>query len=162
MNASADRVELLRDPVVAARWSGLAAALLVAAGWLVADSRGHPLSWALLVATLVASSYFFVQLVSPDTVRVTLGSAGIDAAAFGRRVSVAWDAVHVARVRQVAGEPVLALEIREQGPSGHPSPRRVVGVLLPLGSDVDALHAALERRLGGGGGRRTSAPTGGT
>ncbi|MGH3443215.1 MAG: hypothetical protein ACRDUY_14480 [Nitriliruptorales bacterium] len=154
-----ERVELVRDRTAATFWTLLSGVLLGIVGWLVVDSHGHAASWVLLAAAVVVSAFFVAQLVAPRSIRVTLGPEGIEAASFGRRIEIGWDDVLVARVREVAGERILAVDVRPPDSTGPATRHGMAGMLLPVGADLDLLHAALERRLGrGNDGRPTTTP----
>ncbi|MDP9022293.1 MAG: hypothetical protein M3N57_06250 [Actinomycetota bacterium] len=138
----------------AAWWSLLGLALVAAGAALVADSGGHPLSWAGLALFVPVAAFFVAQLV-PGMAWVHLDGEGIYARMLWWRTAVTWDHVHLARVRRVAGDPVLVLDVREQGADGAEH-RRHTAIVLPVGCDVTALHDLLARRLGRGG--RLAAP----
>ncbi len=136
---------------VALRWTLAVLVLLTAGAWFVVDSHGHPFAW-LAVAVFVAVGSFFVgQLVAPGAFALHLDETGLEARLLWQHVDVAWDVVHVARVRRVIGDPILELHVREPSPTGDPWRTRAIGVLLPVGYDAPALHAFLAARLGVGG-----------
>ena len=129
----------------AVTWSVLGALLVAAGAFFVLDSSGHPIAWATLALFLAVALYFLAQLVSARVSVVELDREHLRARTYGRRTEVAWDDVHVATVRRVAGDPVLVLDVRD--PNGR---QDVIGVLLPVGCDLDALHDFLAARLGRG------------
>ena len=140
-----DEVVLRRSGPVAGWWS-LLGILLVAAGvFFVVDSEGHPIAWTLTALFAVPSSYFVIQLFWPRFVEVRLGSDELRSRSpLGRR-TVAWGEVHLAKVRRVFGDPVLTIDVRR--PDGDPERRWIP---LPVGADLDRLHAFLGERLGRG------------
>ena len=131
-------------------WSFLSLLLLAAGVFLIIDSGGHPGAWIALVAFAVPAAFFLIQLVWPGATAVRLDEDAFRSRTLFWRTEVPWDHVHLARVRRVAGDPVLALEIREPSPTGDEWRNRVVAVLLPIGCDLDRLHTFLEARLGHG------------
>lgn len=134
----------------AAGWSA-AALLLVASGvWFVLDSAGHPLAWLSLGLFLAVASYFVLQLLAPGSFAVQLTEEAVVARALWHRTEVPWEQVHLARVERTLGEPFLELHIREPSPVGDPFRTRALGILLPLGCDLGALHTFLAVRLGAG------------
>jgi hypothetical protein len=147
---SANTLTLRADRTTAAVWS--VAALLLVAGsvWIVRDSRGALLAWIGFVLAIAVTAYFALQLVVPRALRLELDQDGIEGHLLGHTTRVRWDDVKVARVTVVAGDPILELHVRRDGDT------EPVGVLLPLGCDLDALHAFLEARLG----RTRPAPSG--
>lgn len=117
--------------------------LLVAAGlYLVVDTGADPVAVVTLAVFVAVAAYFVVQAVVPSSVEVVLDHHGLHARAFGRTVDVAWERVHLARVRRAAGDPYLHLEVQRG------TALEDVMVLLPVGCDLDLLHAFLGRRLG--------------
>lgn len=139
---------VIRRRASALAWWLLAAMVVVAASvFFVLDSRGHPLSWAFLGVSVAAAGYFAGQLL-PGAVVVTFDQDVLRARTYWRRVEVPWEEIRLAHVRRVAGDPVLAVEVREPSPSGDSVRHRVIAVLLPVGADLDAVHDFLERRLG--------------
>jgi hypothetical protein len=137
-------VVLRPSRAAAGGWSATALITLAVAGWIVVDSRGAVLAW--LFATLVAlvSVFFLWQFLLPGRFEVRLGSDDLEATLPWGHRRVAWEHVRLARVVRVTGEPILELHVT--GGSGGDT--RPVGVLLPLGADLDALHGFLEARLG--------------
>jgi hypothetical protein len=145
-----ERVTVRPRPASASWWTLLGAALVAAGVFLVLDTSGHPAAWAALALFVPVAAFFTAQLVAPGAVAVHLDAEGLVARAPWRRTRVRWDDVHLARVRRVAGDPVLVLEIRQPASDG-PASQDVVGILLPVGADLQALHSFLEQRLGRGG-----------
>jgi hypothetical protein len=130
---------------VAAWWSGLGLTAVALAGWVVVDSSGRGLAWALFVATVVVTIPFLAQLVTPARFTWRLDDEGLVARTPLRVLSVRWTAIHLARVVRQAGEPALQLElVGEAGPESHL-------VLLPVGADLAELHRALAHHLSGDG-----------
>ncbi len=133
--------QLRPSRVVAALHVGLGGVVVALAGWIVVDSDGHALAVALLVAGLVVSAPFVGELLTPAAFTWRLDEDGLEARTGPRVVRVAWRHVHLARVGHAAGEPALHLDL-------HRGPRRVRTLRLPVGADLDVLHAALARHLG--------------
>lgn len=136
--AAPDDLHLHPARGTALRWGLAATVLIAAAGWLVADSRGHPLAVLLLVVSVVAAAPVLVQLVAPHRWSLRLDDHGVHATVGWWRAEVAWEDVVLVRVRRLVGDPVLDLTHR-QG--------RLL-VPLPLGADLAALHRSLAARLG--------------
>ena len=137
-------------PAAAASWGILGAALIAAGVYFVVDSHGHPAAWSAMIAFGAIGGFFALQALVPGLVQVRLEPDSIVARAFGYRQRVPWDQIHVARVRRVAGDPFLQLEVREPSPTGDAWRHRLVGVLLPIGCDLPALHRFLAAKLGTG------------
>ena len=144
---SRDAVILGPDRGVAARWTAVGAVASGLALWVALDAGASVMAWAFLALCLVVTSYVLVQLVVPARFELQLDAAGLQARLPWQHVRVAWDRVHVARVVRVAGEPVLELHVWDADAPAQTQPR-ATGVLLPLGADLDLLHAELERHLG--------------
>lgn len=142
------RLVLRRATGDALLWSLLGVLLVCGAILLVANADGHPLAWLLLALSTGAAGWFAVQLLAPDAVRVELDHDGVRARTFGWPIRVAWDQVHLARVRRIVGEPVLELEVRHDPGRAPGGPGRQRLILLPVGADLAPLHAFLEGRLG--------------
>lgn len=137
--------------LLAAVWTALGTAGIAGAVWIVRDSSGAPLAWLLLAALCLLTVVVLVPLVAPGLVTLTLDEDGLSGRVYGRRVVARWEDVAVARVTEVAGEPIL--ELHEVDPDGRPRPNGeqptvARGILLPLGADLDALDRFLARRLG--------------
>ncbi len=148
MDSSTDtEVRLGPDRGVAARWTALGGAACVLALWVALDATTSVLAWAFLALCVVVTSYVALQLAMPDRFVLRLDAVGIEAHLPWQHAKVAWSRVHVARVVTVAGEPVLELHVWDADDPGQAQPR-ATGVLLPLGADLDVLHAALEHHLG--------------
>ena len=149
-----DRIESLQPLILRPRWSAAAAwgtlglALIASGVYFVSDSRGHPLSWALLGAFLAVGGYYAAQAVVPGLVEVRLERDYVRSNLFGFKRRVSWEHVHVARVRRVGGDPMLHLEVREPSVSGDDFRHRVIAIVLPVGCDLGALHRFLAIRLG--------------
>ena len=143
-------VLLTRGTARAAWWSLLSLALVAAGVFLIVDSGGHPGAWIALVAFAVPAGFFVLQLVWPGATAVRLDLDAFRSRTIFWRTEVPWEQVHLARVRRVAGDPVLALEVRQPSPTGDDWRNRVIAVLLPIGCDLEPLHAFLEARLGSG------------
>lgn len=139
-----DRLVLRPDRVAATAWAGAGALLVAMTYWLVIDSAGHPLAWVVLAVALAVAGWFTLQAVVPDYFTVICDRWSCRGRVLWYRLEVPWEAIHLARIRTAAGEPLLQLVIRHGGEQRHP-----VALLLPVGADLDALHAALGARLGG-------------
>lgn len=146
-----DVLELCPSRGSAVAWGS--GALLAAAvfGWTVFDTDGNPFAVVALVFAVVVAAYFVLQAVVPERFTVSFDQRGLTSRFLSRRIEVAWEQVHVARVGSLAGEPYLELHIRERSPTGDPWRTRATGVVLPVGCDVEALHRFLSARLGRGG-----------
>ena len=141
----------LRPSRRVAAWWTLGVAVLLAAGvWLIVDSHGHPFAWLAFAVFVAQGSFFVAQLVAPSAFAIELDDTGLEARLLWQHVDVAWDVVHVARVRRVFGDPILELHVREPSPTGDPWHTRAIGVMLPVGYDAFALHTFLAARLGTG------------
>jgi hypothetical protein len=135
--------ELGPDRAVAAWWTGLGLAAVALAGWVVIDSSGRGLAWALFVATVVVTLPFLAQLVAPARFTWRLDDEGLVARSPLRVLSARWTDIHLARVVRQAGEPALQLDlVGETGPESHL-------VTLPVGADLAELHQALAHHLSG-------------
>lgn len=145
-------VRLRPDRLVAGGWSLLAIVLLGAGAWFVVDSRGHVVAWLAVGLFVAVGAYFLLQLLAPGWFEVVLDDDVLRSRVLWFETTVPWDQVHLARVESAAGEPFLELHVREPAPTGDPWRTRALGVLLPLGVDLDALHRFLARRLGPPGG----------
>lgn len=137
---------ILRRNTATAAWWSLLGLLLTAAGvFFVLDTGGHPVAWAMLVIFAFPSAYFLVQLVWPGAIEVRCEADVLRSRFLAVRRTVAWDEVHVAKVRERFGDPVLLIDVRPaQGE------RRRIRVPLPVGADLERLHTFLRARLGRG------------
>ena len=148
MDSSTDtEVRLRPDRGVAARWTALGGAACLLSLWIALDATASVLAWAFLALCLVVTSYVALQLAWPDRFVLRLDAVGVEVRLPWQHARVAWSRVHVARVVTVAGEPVLELHVWDVDDPAQAQPR-ATGILLPLGADLDVLHAALERHLG--------------
>lgn len=138
-------VMLRRNAAVAAWWSLLGSLLTAAGVFFVVDTAGHPAAWATLVVFAVPAGYFLVQLVWPGAIEVRCGVDLLRSRFLTVRREVAWDEVHVAKVRGRFGDPVLLIEVRPADGQD-----RRVRVPLPVGADLERLHTFLRARLGRG------------
>lgn len=130
------------DRGAAAGWTAGGGALVALGAWLVADSGGLALAWVALAVFVSLGLFFGLQLVAPQWYTITLDEFGCHGRTLWHAADVPWEAVRVARVWHLAGDPMLELHLGD-GDDG-----RAVGLLLPVGADVDALHRFLEIRLG--------------
>jgi hypothetical protein len=136
-------VDLAPSRAVAAWWSGLGLTAVALALWVVIDSAGRGLAWALLVATVVVTVPFLTQLVVPARFTWRLDEEGLVVRSPLRVLRVRWSEVHLARVVRQAGEPALELQlVGAEGPRTHLA-------LLPVGADQAVLHRALREHLAG-------------
>ena len=77
------------------------------------------------------------------------GDVAIEVGAPWQRLRLPWQSVHLARVTRVVGEDLLELWATADPADTSPRPpMRTVSILLPIGADLDALHALLAARLG--------------
>ncbi|MFP5308073.1 MAG: hypothetical protein ACLGIR_00665 [Actinomycetes bacterium] len=129
------------DRRAASLWTVLALLLVAVTGWLVADASLDVAAVVGLALALGLLGWFGAQALVPSWFEVTCDGTGLHARALWARVDVPWSDVHLVRVRQVAGEPVLQVHHRAGGTP--PS-----GLLLPVGVDLEALHASLAAHLG--------------
>ncbi|HEX9766630.1 MAG TPA: hypothetical protein VGA36_07680 [Nitriliruptorales bacterium] len=135
---------------VAALWSAWSCLLVAAGAWLVRDAPTSPVAWISLTVFVAVAAYFVLQFAVPSSVEVRLTEDELQARTLWVRRRVPWDQVHLARVRRLFGDPVLELEIRESAGNKDPWQLSSLGVLLPVGADVAALHRFLAARLGTG------------
>lgn len=147
MQTSDSEVRLGPDRGVAGRWTGVGLLAAVLALWVALDARDSVLAWAFVALCLVVTSYVGIQLVRPDRFVLQLDPGGVEVRLPWQRARVPWSRVHVARVVNVAGEPVLELHVWDLDDPAQSTPR-ATGILLPVGADLDALHAGLEHHLG--------------
>lgn len=142
-----DEALVLAPDQARARWWASLALLLVAMTLLLAlASDGGVLEWIAVAVAVSVATYFVVPVVAPRMTTLTLDRSGVHGRIYHVEVDVPWHVVQVARVVRVAGEPVLELHVREPSSEGDPWRTRAVGVLLPIGADLDALQEALEGR----------------
>lgn len=135
----------------AAGWTLAGAALVAMGAWLVADSAWSPYAVAAFTLFALVTAFFASQLLAPELFSIELDPEGIDARTLLRRVRLPWEAVHLARVAHRLGDPWLILEVHVQGGGDDGGDRtEEVGILLPLGADLAALHEWLDARLGRG------------
>jgi hypothetical protein len=140
---SSRTVELAPSRAVAAWWSGLGLTAVALAVWVVVDSAGRGLAWALLVATVVVTVPFLAQLVVPARFTWQLDDDGLVVRSPLRVLTVRWPQVHLARVVTQLGEPTLELRLVDgEGQRTHLA-------LLPVGTDLAVLHRALREHLAG-------------
>lgn len=142
-------------------WSLVGLAATGLATWLVADTGGHALAVALLVACLVTSATPVAHLVAPGAFAWVLDRDGLHVRRGHRRLLVGWSAIRLARVVDRGGDPALELHLRAPADAGdrtrggavvggRPPTRGDEGrhtLRLPVGADVAALHRALETHL---------------
>lgn len=147
MDSTDTEIRLVPDRGVAARWTATGATASLFALWVAMDASASLLAWAFLALCLVVTSYVALQLAMPGRFVLRLDAVGVEVHLPWQHARVAWSRVHVARVVTVAGEPVLELHVWDADDPAQDSPR-ATGILLPLGADLDVLHAALERHLG--------------
>lgn len=149
-------LELRPDRLRAGGWTLVGMALMTMGAWLVVDSRGALPAVAALAIFVVTAVFFALQLAVPQVFRVRLDPDWLQARVLWRRVRVPWDAVRLARVVTRLGDPWLVVDVqvaRGRGPGRGPGPVETerIGIMLPLGADLDALRAWLSARLGRGG-----------
>lgn len=140
-----DEIVLRRKTATAGRWAALGLSVTAAGVFFVIDSHGHPVAWVLAVVFCLPTLYFLGQFVWPGLVEVRLGPHELRSRSpLGRR-AVAWDDVHVAKIRRIFGDPFLVVDVRR--PEGDLDRMRIP---LPVGADLDPVHAFLAERLGRG------------
>lgn len=144
--AIGDEVILQPDRVTAWRWTLVGAVTVGLALWVAVDA-GTMLAWMFVALCLVVSSYVAFQLVAPDRFQLRLDAAAIEVRVPWRHRRIPWHRIHTARVITVTGEPVLELHLWDPDEPAQDAPRPT-GVLVPLGADLDLLHAMLDRHLG--------------
>lgn len=125
----------------ATSWSVVGGAATSLAGWLIADTGGHPLAVALLLACVVATYPVLLASVAPGRVAWLLDDQGLVVPRPWGSWSVGWEEIRLARVVRRFGEPALELTLAEA--PGRSRTRR-----LPVGADVERLHAVLAVQLG--------------
>lgn len=152
-----DGIRLGPAPGRALAWTVIGMVASGLAGWLVADTGGHALAVALLIACALVTAPPVAQLVAPGAFTWHLDDQGLVVRRLHRRLEVAWSQVALARVVRRSGDPALELHLRADDgpvPSSPPAGARpavegdTLTLVLPLGADLDALHRALELRLG--------------
>lgn len=130
------------DAGAALRWSMAGVGLVLVAVWLARDSGA--LGWVALGVAIAIAGYFVLQLVAPGWFEVVCDDRGLRGRNLLHRIDAPWEAIHLARVSHVAGDPLLTVTTRGRYESTTAS------LLLPVGVDLDALHDVLSRRLGRG------------
>lgn len=140
-----EEVILRRNAAVAAWWTLLGSLLTAAGVFFVLDSGGHPVALGMLVVFAVPAGYFLVQLVWPGAIEVRCEADVLRSRFLPVRRTVAWDDVHVAKVRERFGDPVLLIDMRPVNGEA-----RRIRVPLPVGADLERLHTFLRARLGRG------------
>jgi hypothetical protein len=138
----ADTVLLAPSRPVAGLWSAIGLAACGLAAWVVGDSDGHGLAWALLVACVTLTVPYLAQLVAPGRFTWHVGDEALVVRSPVRELVVPWASVHLARVVRQAGEPALELQL------DLPEGRQTRLALLPVGADRAVLHRELAARLG--------------
>ncbi len=125
---------------------GIAVALTL---WTAIDMRTSLFAWSFAFLTIVVTAVVVAQWVRPRAFEVRLGDAAIEVGAPWQRLRLPWESVHLARVTRVVGEDLLELWATVDPADTSPRPAmRTISILLPIGADLDALHALLESRLG--------------
>lgn len=147
MDGTSGASTLQPDRGVTARWTAVGCVATLLAAWVAVDTRDSVLAWAFTALCLVLTLYVAVQLLRPDRFELRLDPAAVEVRLPWQQVRVPWERVHLARVVTVTGEQVLELHVWDTDVPAQTSPR-AIGVLLPLGADLDLLHAHLERHLG--------------
>ncbi len=132
----------------AVAWTVAALILVAMCVWFVGDSRGAVVAWVALAASVAVALAFLVPVIAPELTTVVLDQEGVRGRSYHARVDLRWEEVLVADVVTVAGEPILQLHVRVPSATGDPWRTQAVGILLPLGCDLAALHAFLAARLG--------------
>lgn len=147
MDRTTSDVTLEPDRATAWRWTLTGLATVGLAAWIALDAGTSLLAWGFVALCLVLSSYVVAQLVAPGRFRLRLDPAAIEVTLPWQRRRIPWDRVYLARVVTVMGEPVLELHLWDPQEPAQSAPT-ATGVLLPLGADLEVLHASLERHLG--------------
>lgn len=147
MVATGDEVILEPDRVTAWRWTLVGAVTVGLAVWVAVDAGTSVLAWMFVALCLVLSSYVGLQLVAPDRFQLRIDAAAIEVRVPWRHRRIPWQRIHLARVITVTGEPVLELHLWDPDEPTQDAPRPT-GVLVPLGADLELLHAMLDRHLG--------------
>lgn len=142
-----DEAILQPDRATAWRWTLVGAVAVGLALWIAVDAGTSVLAWTFVALCVVLSSYVVLQLVAPRRFQLRMDAAAIEVALPWQHHRIPWQRIHLARVVTVAGEPVLELHLWDPDDPAQGSPRPT-GALLPVGADLDALHAMLDRHLG--------------
>lgn len=137
---------LAPDQARARWWAALALSLVAMTLLLALASEGGVLEWIAVAVAVSVATYFVIPVASPRMTTLVLDDAGVHGRMYHVEVEVPWHVVQVARVVRVAGEPVIELHVREPSSEGDPWRTRAVGVLLPIGADLDALQETLDGR----------------
>lgn len=138
-------VTLRPSRATAGGWTAVGAVATGLAVWVALDAADSLVAWVFAALCLVVTLYVALQLVAPRWFTVALDAEGVEVRLPWQREHVPWDRVHQARVVRVAGEPMLELHVDAADDHAR---GRGLGVVLPVGSDQDALHRVLEQRLG--------------
>lgn len=137
------------DPLVVGRWSMVGALAVGLTLWTAIDMRTSLFAWSFAFLTIVVTAVVVAQWVRPTLFEVRFGDAAIEVGAPWQRLRLPWQSVHLARVTRVVGEDLLELWATADPADTSPRPpMRTVSILLPIGADLDALHALLAARLG--------------
>lgn len=147
MVTTGDEVVLEPDRATAWRWTLVGAVAVALATWVAVDAGTSVMAWTFVALCVVPSSYVVLQLLVPRRFQLRLDAAAVEVILPWQRQRIPWQRVHLARVVTVTGEPVLELHLWEPDDPAQDAPRPT-GVLIPLGADLDVLHAMLERHLG--------------
>lgn len=147
MDPTTPDLTLRPDRGVAGRWTAVGGTATLLALWTALDAGDSVLAWAFTALCLVLTSYVAIQLVRPGRFELRIDASGVDVDLPWQHARVPWRRVHTARVVTVAGEPVLELHVWDPDAPAQSTPE-ATGVLLPVGADLDGLHAALARHLG--------------
>ncbi len=140
-------VTLEPDRATAWRWTLIGVATVALATWVALDAGTSLLAWGFVALSFVLSLYVVLPLLAPHRFQLRLDAAAIEVTLPWQRRRIPWDRVYLARVVTVMGEPVLELHVWDPDDPAQTAPR-ATGVLLPLGADLEVLHARLERHLG--------------
>lgn len=143
---AAEPVVIGPDAGRARAWAAAAVVLVVLTLFLALASDGGVIEWIGAAVAIAAATYFVIPVVAPAMTTLELDAQGVHGRSYHVAVNVPWEVVQVARVVHVAGEPVLELHVREPSPAGDPWRTRAIGVLLPIGADLDRLQEALDTR----------------
>lgn len=135
------RLVLRPAPGPAAAWAFAGVVLLAAGVWLVVDSEGAPLSWVAVSIFGAVAVFFLLQALVPSWFTLVCDQEGIRGRAAWRSIDARWDEVLLATLETFAGDPLLRLHV------GAPHPE-VIDLLLPVGTDLTAVHDFLRDRLG--------------
>lgn len=132
---------------LAGRWAAVGLLATLLAVWGAVASGTSLLAWGLVAVAVLLTAPVAAQWLLPDRFVVALDDTAAEVQMPWQRVRIQWADVHRAQVVTVAGEPVLELHVWDPDTPAQTQPRGV-GVLLPLGADLPALHQHLERLLG--------------